>query len=231
MPIGKPQARVIIKDGTLEALKWLGLVLMVLDHTDKYIFNHALPGVFEAGRLVMPIFGFVSAYNLSRPDTLTSGARARTVKRLALAGLAATPFFIGLGGLVWSWWPLNIMFMLLIAACVVILIEQGGLMRWTGAVMLFVLGGALVEFWWFALAFVVSAWWYFKTANKVAVAVCAVALAALFVVNKNFWALAAIPLMLAAPLVDLNMPRLRHVFYVLYPAHLAVLLVLSKVAI
>lgn len=59
--------------------------------------------------------------------------------------------------------------------------------------------------------------------------VCALALAALFVVNKNLWALAAVPLMLAAPLVDLNMPRLRHVFYAFYPAHLAALLALTSI--
>lgn len=39
----------------------------------------------------------------------------------------------------------------------------------------------------------------------------------------NLWALAAIPLMLAAPLVDVKVPRLRHVFYAFYPLHLAVL--------
>jgi len=221
--------RVVISNGTLEALKWLGLVLMTLDHANKYVFAHGLPGAFELGRLAMPIFGFVLAYNLARPGALTSGAYARTMKRLALYGVAATPFFIGLGGLLSGWWPLNIMFSLLVAAGVLYLVEKGGFARLAGAAALFLLGGAMVEFWWFALAFVVAAWWYFKTANNLAVVVCALALAALFVVNKNLWALAAVPLMLAAPLVDLNMPRLRHVFYAFYPAHLAALLALTSI--
>ena len=221
--------RVVISNGTLEALKWLGLVLMTLDHANKYVFAHGLPGAFELGRLAMPIFGFVLAYNLARPGALTSGAYARTMKRLALYGVAATPFFIGLGGLLSGWWPLNIMFTLLVAAGVLYLVEKGGFARLAGAAALFLLGGAMVEFWWFALAFVVAAWWYFKTANNLAVVVCALALAALFVVNKNLWALAAVPLMLAAPLVDLNMPRLRHVFYAFYPAHLAALLALTSI--
>lgn len=221
--------RVVISNGTLEALKWLGLVLMTLDHANKYVFAHGLPVAFELGRLAMPIFGFVLAYNLARPGALTSGAYARTMKRLALYGVAATPFFIGLGGLLSGWWPLNIMFTLLVAAGVLYLVEKGGFARLAGAAALFLLGGAMVEFWWFALAFVVAAWWYFKTANNLAVVVCALALAALFVVNKNLWALAAVPLMLAAPLVDLNMPRLRHVFYAFYPAHLAALLALTSI--
>lgn len=219
--------RVVISNGTLEALKWIGLVLMALDHANKYVFAHALPGAFELGRLAMPIFGFVLAYNLARPGALAAGAHTRTMKRLALYGVAATPFFISLGGLLAGWWPLNIMFTLLVAACILYLVEKGGFARLAGATALFLFGGAMVEFWWFALAFVVAAWWYFKTANKLAVAVCALALAALFVVNKNLWALAAVPLMLAAPLVELNMPRLRHVFYAFYPAHLAVLLAVT----
>lgn len=220
--------RVVITDGTLEALKWLGLVLMTLDHANKYLFGHNLPGAFELGRVAMPIFGFVLAYNLARPGALAAGAHLRTMKRLALYGMAAAPFFIGLGGLVSGWWPLNIMFMLWVAAGVVYLLEKGGFAGVVGAAALFLLGGAMVEFWWFGLVFVLAAWWHFKTANKVAVVVCTLALAALFVVNKNLWALAAVPLMLAAPLVDLKTPRLRHMFYAYYPAHLAALLLLSK---
>lgn len=227
-PASADAQRVTISNGTLEALKWLGLVLMVLDHANKYLFAHAIPGAFEAGRLAMPIFGFVLAYNLARPGTLAAGVHLRVMKRLALYGLAATPFFIGLGGLVAGWWPLNIMFMLLVSAGVVGLVEQGGFARLAGAAALFLFGGAFVEFWWFALAFVVFAWWHFKTGSKAAVVACALALAALYVVNKNLWALAAVPLMLAAPLVDLKTPRLRHVFYAFYPVHLAALWLLAR---
>lgn len=216
-----------IAGGTVEALKWFGVILMTLDHVNKYLLHSTLPWAFAAGRLVMPIFGFVLAYNLARPGALASGVYERTMKRLALFGLIATPFFIGLGGLVAGWWPLNIMFMLLAAAGITYLVEQGGFMRLAGAVALFVLGGAMVEFWWPAVAFVLFAWRWFKTGSKLAVAGCALALAALFVVNKNLWALATIPMMLAAPAIKLRVPRLRHVFYAYYPAHLAVILLVA----
>jgi hypothetical protein len=49
------------------------------------------------------------------------------------------------------------------------------------------------------------------------------ATAALFIINRNFWALAAIPLILAATQVRLTVPRTRFAFYVYYPAHLAAL--------
>lgn len=216
-----------VSDGTIEALKWLALALMTLDHINKYFFGEKLPGAFELGRIAMPLFAFVLAYNLARPGALASGIYLRTMKRLALFGVAATPFFIGLGGLAFGWWPLNIMFMLLVAAATLYLAEKGGRARIWAAAGVFLVGGAFVEFWWFALAFVVCAWWYCKTASKAALVAWVLAAASLYVVNRNLWALAAMPLILAAPLVDVRMPRFRHVFYAYYPAHLAVLLLVT----
>jgi hypothetical protein len=105
--------RLVIPDGSLEALKWLALVLMTEDHVDKYLFNGTIAVLFDAGRAALPLFVFVLAYNLARPDALERGVYLRTMKRLALFGVLATPAFIALGGLLAGWWPLNIMFALL----------------------------------------------------------------------------------------------------------------------
>ncbi len=59
--------KLVITDGTLEALKYLGLVLMTLDHVDKYLFNGTCPTAFAAGRSALPIFAMVLAYNLAHP--------------------------------------------------------------------------------------------------------------------------------------------------------------------
>jgi hypothetical protein len=216
-----------VANGTIEALKWLALALMTLDHANKYLFGDKLPGAFELGRLAMPLFAFVLSYNLARPGALESGAYLRTMKRLAIYGLVASPFFIALGGLGFGWWPLNIMFMLLVASAILYLAEKGGRAHMVAAVAVFLIGGALVEFWWFALAFCLAAFWYCKTTNKAALVVWVLAAASLYVVNRNLWALASMPLILAAPLVDVKMPRFRHVFYAYYPAHLAVLLIVT----
>ena len=55
-------APLLIADGTLEALKWVAAALMVLDHLNKFLYLGKLPVLFEIGRVVMPIFGFVLAY-------------------------------------------------------------------------------------------------------------------------------------------------------------------------
>src|SRR4051812_42258689 len=48
-----------ISDGSLEALKWVGLVLMTSDHVNKYLLQDASPTLYALGRMVMPLFGFV----------------------------------------------------------------------------------------------------------------------------------------------------------------------------
>src|SRR5277367_1315087 len=64
-------------DGSLEAIKWAALVLMLFDHVNKYLFAEKLPVIFQCGRIVMPMFGFVLAYNLARPDAFAKGVHGR----------------------------------------------------------------------------------------------------------------------------------------------------------
>ncbi|MDP2027881.1 TraX family protein [Sulfuriferula sp.] len=218
-----------VPNGTIESLKWLALALMTLDHVNKYLLGDKLAGAFALGRLAMPIFAFVLAYNLARPGAMENGAHLRTMKRLLLVGVIASPFFMGLGGLAEGWWPLNILFLLALATASMYLIEKGTVANWFAAWAVFLIGGAFVEFWWFGLGFCLAAWWYCKTRSRAALLVWVFAAASLYAVNRNLWALVSIPLILAAPLVEIGMPRLRNVFYMYYPAHLAVLLLISTV--
>src|ERR1035437_4304359 len=101
--------RLALTDGTIEALKWLPLVLMTFDHINKHLLHEAVPAIFDAGRLAFPLFGFILAFNLARPGTLAREGYSRVLKRLAIFGAIASIPFIALGGLAWDWWPLNIM--------------------------------------------------------------------------------------------------------------------------
>lgn len=220
--------RLVLADGTLEGVKWLALVLMTLDHANKHLLHDSLPAIFYAGRLAMPLFAFVLAYNLARPESLASGAYGRACRRLAIGGLVASVPFIGLGGLVWEWWPLNIMFMLLVSASVMFLVERGGAWRLALAALLFVVGGANVEFWWPAIVITLATWRYVKRPNWSALIVWIAATAALYVINRNMWALASLPVIFLATRVELRLPRLQHVFYVYYPLHLLVIWLVQR---
>jgi TraX protein len=215
-----PPPALHIADGTLEALKWLGLVLMTGDHINKHLLGGEVAGLFNAGRLALPLFGIVLAYNLARPGVMERGGYVRVMRRLGLAAMVATIPFVGLGGLGWGWWPLNIMATLLVATTITWLIERGGRAQIAMAIGLFVGGGLLVEFWWPALALIVGAWAYCKRPGWTALLIVIGAAWSLSVINGNAWALAAIPLIAAASAIDVRVPSCRVCFYVFYPAHL-----------
>ncbi len=217
---GATPPRLVLADGAAEALKWLAVLLMTGDHVNKYLFNGTLPVLFEAGRLALPIFVIVLAYNLSRPGRLDNGTYTRTMTRTALFGLLASVPFIALGGLYAGWWPLNILFTLLLLTAMLYLIERRNFVCAGG---IFVIGGSLVEFWWPALLLGLAVWFYCRRPAWIT-ALCAVlALAALWLINGNFWAMTALPLVLVLAHLDLPMPRLKWAFYIYYPLHLSLL--------
>jgi hypothetical protein len=216
-------------DGSLEALKWLALVAMTLDHANTYLMHPREPVLYAIGRLAFPLFAFVLAVNLARPGALARGVHWRVALRLALFGaLALVPFTL-LWQQRWGWWPLNILFTLLVATLVIALIERGGATRWTAAALLFALGGALVDYLWPGIALTVAAWAFARRQTwprVLAIAVCVVSLSLLAWLlyrtppAHSAWALVALPLIALTAYVNVPVPRLRWLFYGYYPAHL-----------
>lgn len=207
-------------DGALETLKLIGLSLMTVDHVNKYLFNGTSQLAFNAGRLALPIFCFVLAYNLARHHALQSGVFRRTASRLAVFGAIASVPFVLLGGLIAPMYPLNVMFALLVITGVAYLLSTR---RVWAAVGLFCIGGAVVEFWWPAVLFGVTAWLYCRRPSWGAIGGMVLACMALAWVNGTSWGMAALPIILAARRTEITVPRLRWVFYAYYPAHLAAL--------
>jgi hypothetical protein len=160
---------------------------------------------------------------LARPGALERGVYQRTLGRLAVVGVIAEAPFIALGGLGWGWWPLNILFMLLVAGTIMWLVELGGAWQIAFGVLVFIVGGAMVEFWWPAIAMCLAAWSYCRRPNWRALGFWFASVLALWVVNRNWWAFAAFPLIFYAPHARWTVPRWRYAFYAYYPAHLALI--------
>jgi hypothetical protein len=215
-----PPPALRIPDGTLEALKWVALALMLLDHVNTFLFNRSLPGAYQVGRVVAPIFAFVLAGNLARPEALQRGVHLRVMRRLALFGLLATPPFMALVG---HWWPLNILFLLLAGTATVYGLERGDIAGIAIAALAFGVGGLLAEYFYPGVAMVVAAWAFCRQPDGRHFAGWVLFTASLALVNGNFWALAAVPVLLLATRVELQLPRLRWAFYAAYPLHLALL--------
>jgi hypothetical protein len=218
-----PMPHIFISNGTVEALKWLALALMTGDHINKYLFNGALPVLFEAGRLALPIFVFVLAYNLSRFGSGDRSAYMRTMERLAVFGALASVPFTALGSQYAGPFPLNVLFTLLVVTACAYLTDTGGLARQISAGLVFLIGAGWVEYGGAAVALGLAAWSYCKRPTVAAAVVTLLACVALWFINRNLWALAALPLLLAASRVDVPVPRLRWAFYTYYPLHLAAL--------
>lgn len=213
-----------LSNGAIEALKWLALLFMTGDHINHHLFNATLPVLFEAGRLCLPIFIFILAYNLARPGAMESGAYFRTMKRLAIFGALASVPFMALGGLMDGWWPLNVMFTLLLVTVALYLLEQGGALNLAGFAFVILVGGSSVEYWWPAILFGVAAWRYCKRPSIWMAFLAFLSIAAICVfINKNWWAFAAFPLIFIASRTNLSLPRLQRFFYAYYPLHLAFL--------
>ncbi len=212
--------RLELDERSLVALKWLALVLMVVDHTNKYLFDASHAWMYALGRVCMPLFVFVLGYNMGRPGFLESGAYGRMTTRLLIFGVLATPAFIAVNQLPSGWYPLNIFFALLVAVLGAWMLDKGG--RWftIGACLVLAWGGALVEFWWPAVGACLAVWAYRRNPSVGALLSFVLCLALLWFINGNFWALAALPVIFVAQWWTWELSRARSVFYWFYPLHL-----------
>lgn len=212
----------MLHDGTVEGLKGLGLVAMTADHVDAFLLARTWPAGFALGRLALPIFVIVLAYNLARLGAHTPGRYQRVLIRLLVAGVLATPFFVALGGSFVGAWPLNILFSLALLTAVVWGLG-GDQFQQAGALALLLVGSVWVEYFWVGTVLGVAAWSYVRRPSGAAAAVGLAALAGLAWLNGNDWAWMALPLLALATRLRLPIPRLRHLFYLYYPLHLATL--------
>lgn len=213
-------ARQFVDSGTVEALKWFAMILMVLDHANKFIFTGTYPALFDAGRLCLPVFAFVLGYNLSREGAFERGTYVRVITRLGIFGALATPAYFLMSP---SWWPLNIMFTFMVAALAIYLFDAGGKLNYTVGWAVVIFAGCLVEFLWWGVLLCVLSWWYFKTGRITYVISFSILTASLHVINSNSYALLALPLLLISCYTTINVPRIKYFFYGLYPLHLTVI--------
>lgn len=201
-----------------ELLKWVALVLMTGDHVNKVLLANSAPWLSEAARVVFPIFAIVLVYNLRthRHDDAT----ARALIRLLIAAVIAQP----LHALAFGYWlPLNVLFTL--ALGVYVASARNG---WLAAAA-WILGGAFVDYQWAGVGVIVAASVALRlNGHWRGWLLLAAAIAALYVINGNLWAVLALPLVWWLSRSTSDVPRWRWTFYGYYMAHLAVLVCLAN---
>ena len=215
-------------DGQVEALKWIGLAAMFCDHIGRHLLGMPHESwAFIAGRLAFPLFALVLAVNLAREGDRAERC-ARTSVRLAVWGAVA---------LLPSIWArgdplmLNVLFTLSLGAAVCWAVESDApvAVRAVACVAIAV-ASWLVEFG-TAGVFLVAAGYLWCTQRGAGLAFLVVLLVAVTGwLNALFggWAsffstMAALPVAWLARHLPLNVPRIQHLFYVIYPLHLAII--------
>jgi len=211
----------------MELVKWIALVSMTIDHINRFFYASSIQTLYCIGRLAMPLFAFIFAYNLARPDALPRGLYSKVLVRLVIFGAIATPGYIAMRHLQFIW-PLNILFTLGVATATLYCFALGGNRNRVFAIFIFLIGGFFVEYSWVGIFFCVTAWFYCKNPTLLRLLACAVAYFFLDDINANHWALVSLAVILLATQIDIRIPRIRHFFYFYYPLHLYTLYFLSK---
>ncbi|MDI9818523.1 MULTISPECIES: TraX family protein [unclassified Legionella] len=219
---------ILISDSTLEALKWLAMLSMTVDHANRFFWHTSSYAAYCFGRLAMPLFAFIFAYNLARPGVFERGFYFKTFRRLTFFGILATPAYMAMKGL-HHLWPLNIMFMLLIAAFLFFLYEKKGIVNILIALFLFLLGSAFVEYSWPGVLFCISCWFYCRNPSIFALIATFYSYYLIGHLNENNWALVTLPLIIFAAKIELRLPRIPYFFYIYYPGHLTLFWLLSRI--
>lgn len=196
---------------------------MTGDHINRCLLDSKYPWLFHGGRLVFPIFAFALAYGL----TTNPPSGTYVFKRLAFFGTIATIPYMALLVLLDGWWPLNVLFTLLVSVSIVVLLQTQLKYRTVTALAVFLLTGAVVEYWWVGTALFVFLWMYCRKPQMWLLLGIAVAFYGLGNINENLWAWGAVPIFILAMRVRLNIPRIKHIFYAFYPAHLFVIAIVQ----
>ncbi|MFN3199760.1 MAG: TraX family protein [Bradymonadia bacterium] len=207
---------------TLEPLKWLALITMVIDHLGKTLWPEAMAPMHAAGRLAFPLFVYIMGIRLAVKPHLD----IVYLRRLPLWALLAQPAYVLISGTHQG----NILCLLLCGALMHWGIRHTG--RWQGIAAL--------------VAGTAGAWWceygpggawiptiiaatYRRDAVMAAMLCGPLAFVAQLPMASsmlpwNMWALMASGVVLASAQVQLTLPRInRWFFYAFYPGHLYLL--------
>lgn len=193
---------------------------MTFDHINTFIFDKRYWILFEFGRLVMPIFAFVLAYNLARANK--TEVHKRVISRLLVAGLCAMPFFMAINSAVKVWFPLNIMFSLMVSTICIYLFAHK---KHTILVLCVLIGGTLTEYFYPAILFTIFSWQYCHTGQKKWLLWMLLIQFPIGLLNGSMTGALSIAIIYAASKLKFNfeIPRYRTFFYSYYPAHLTII--------
>ncbi|HET8692097.1 MAG TPA: TraX family protein [Steroidobacteraceae bacterium] len=210
---GTLASRLFPRGEAIEALKWLGLAAMLVEHWMRYVAGDLPAWAYAVGRLAFPLFVFALA--LGTRALATARLPAVIVRMLAF-GIAAQVAQLAVDAPAGQ---ANILFTFALGVTAVWLLESGW-PPFLQALSLATIGvlGLWCEFGVMGVALVAVTVKLARAGEAPAVAWLAVAalVGALALPNRNHFALAAVPLALAVGRSGIRIPRVRRAFYWIY---------------
>jgi hypothetical protein len=220
-------------DGQLEALKWVALASMFLDHFGRHLLGYGQDTwVFALGRIAFPLFAIVFALNLGRDGDRAARA-ARSARRLAFwCAVSVIPSVMARGEPMLA----NVLGTLALGAALCWSLASPAPVALRVAVCMAVaLASWYVEFG-LAGVFLMPAVYLWCTERRPEAAMLALTLLLLTAwLNARFDGLPAMLGTLAGPPIawavrrlPVSMPRMQLAFYLVYPLHLLLIGVLKR---
>jgi hypothetical protein len=215
-------------DGQLEALKWIAMASMFLDHFGRHLLGYGQDTwVFALGRIAFPLFAFVLALNLAR-EGARAARSARTARRLGIwCAVALLPSIWARGDPM----VLNVLGTLALGAtlCWTFGSQQRTAVRVAVCIAVALVSGH-VEFG-LGGVFFIPAIYVWATQREPRAAILAVLLllmtgwlnASLDGMAAMFGTLACVPIAWTVRRLPLAVPRFRLAFLLVYPLHLALI--------
>lgn len=210
----------------LEWIKWMAILTMTLDHLNRIVFSSSYPGLSWAGRLAMPLFAFLVAYHSLHHTRSLSGY----MRRMFEFGIYSQLLY----WIAFNSWMLNIFFGL--ALGIALISAASTLDRWAqanwldrflsmAATLVFLIASPFIEYHWAVPAAILCTWLWLRDGRGWHL----FAAGLLFVAGNGYsteswFALASFGVLYAVHRIQRNPLRLpRWVYYLYYPAHLALL--------
>lgn len=203
------------------------MISMTIDHANRFFYFPPHYTAYCLGRLAMPLFAFVFAYNLARSNLSFPKAYFKSAKRLIFFGILATPAYMSmlhLHGL----FPLNILFTFLVAILLFYSIEhpKGNFLL---TLFFFIVGASIVDYEWAGLLICLSFWLWCKEYYFAALMLGALGFYLLSWINGNSWGYFSLLIIFLCGNFSFNIPRSPYFFWIYYPLHLSILALLAKI--
>ena len=218
----------------IEILKWMGVVAMILDHVGLIFYPDNI-NFRIAGRIAYPIFGFVLIHNY----IYFTKNKLWYIKRLFFLALATEPFHMLL---FWKYSVgINVFFMYsLVLASVYILeghcktIENSSFKKTLIAFIfaLFMVASSFIGYFIVGYLLILSFYFSFKDSSGLSFMATLILLTALTypVPYYVLGTLATLPVIFLVSKFNIPpIPRIKIIFYMFYPVHVCVILLLKPI--